>query len=265
MNKLMVCMCVLFLAFSQIALSTAVLAQDPEEKNEEDDDGGFFGGQWSLGVGGEFETNPYKDADDEVMPLPLLTYHGKRFFLEGLSAGFQLIDWNDLEISVIGQYQMKGYEADDSVFLQGMDERKGTFEMGLNLEYEILFGELSLTAVSDVLGRHKGQQVSLEYGIEFEIEKLTLEPYVGVEWQSSKLADYYYGVKVTEARSWRPYYEVDSVINPCVGLGISYSFSEHWMIMGDISYEMLDDDIEKSPIVEDDWSASFFIGLIYSF
>jgi outer membrane protein len=263
MKKWMICVYTFFLFLSQAALSTTLLAQDNNKEGNDED--GYFNGQWSLGMGGEYETNPYKGADDEITPLPLILYHGERFFLEGLTAGFLLVDWNDFEISVIGQYEMEGYEANDSVFLHGMDTRGETFEMGLNIEYEILFGELELTAVYDVLGQYKGQRIDLEYGIELETEKLTLEPYVGINWQSSDFADYYYGVKQTEARSWRPAYKVGSVMNTVIGLDMSYCLSKHWMMRGAISYEMLDDDIEKSPIVEEDALISCFFGLSYVF
>jgi outer membrane protein len=211
------------------------------------------------------ESNIYREADDEWMPVPYIAYQGERFYFEGLEMGYRLLDRDRFSFSILTQYRMDGYEADDSPFLRGMDEREGTLEAGLAVEVELPVGELELEGVTDVLGEHEGQEISLSYEVDFEFDRFSVTPFVAVTWQSENFTDYYYGVTPRESRSWRAAYEVDSALNPEAGIQVGYEISDHWALMSEAGVTFLDSTIEDSPIVDEGYAVSGFLGVFYRF
>lgn len=231
----------------------------------EDGEGVLLGGELMMGAGVEFETSPYKDVDDEFSPSLYIRWEKDPMFVEiedRLRVGYE---WRDFTFSAIAQYQDDGYDEDDGDFLEGMDERKSTVAAGLEVEYETPFGEVGVEMMADVGGKHKGWEMSLDYGKSFELDRFFIQPFVEVNWQSGKMADYYYGVKDSEARSWRPAYDPGSVVNFEVGFEVFYMFSEHWMLVGRMETEFLDGDIKDSPIVDEDVLYSGSLGIVYAF
>lgn len=219
----------------------------------------------TLGLGAAFSGNPYRGADNEFIPLPLLTYEGERFFVRGLNVGYHLFNQNDLTLSLLGRYRMAGYDSGDSAFLQGMADRDGTLEAGLQASLTTSIGQFRATVLSDVLDEHRGQEGKLTFSKSFPMRNLFVSPSVSVIWQSGQLVDYYYGVRVTEAMIVRPAYQGDSSILIQFGLMANYMFNKHWSMSGRIAVTRLPDEISDSPIVEDDLVPSAFIGVGYRF
>ncbi len=245
----------------------AIALGDEHEDGDgpDDGDGVFLGGDLMIGAGVEFETSPYKDVDDEISPSLYISWERGPWSVEiedRIRLGYE---WRDFSFTAIGQYVDDGYDEDDSDFLEGMDERKSTVAAGLEVEYETPFGEVGLGMMADVGGKHKGWEMSMEYAYTFELDRFHIQPFVEVLWQSSKMADYYYGVKDSEARSWRPAYDVGSVVNCEVGMEVFYSFTESWMLVGRLETLLLDGDIKDSPIVDEDVLFSGSFGIVYVF
>ncbi len=217
----------------------------------------------AVGIGVMYETSPYKGADDEVMPVPMVMGEYKNFFIEGTEFGYKIIKNDDWELSAILGPRMDGYEASDSTDLAGMKERKNSFDGGAKLEWDAKIFELEVSVLADLANNHQGQEVEFELSKEFLGGFLT--PYVGVTWLSKDLANYYYGVRSSEARSGRPAYTADSSFNPAAGVRIVYPINEKWAIFSDFEYEILDSNIKDSPIVDQDGLFSSMFGVVYQF
>ena len=244
----------------------ALAEKNSVEMNEENSKGSsFLKGQWMLGFEAMYKTIPYRDVDDKIRPFPFISYRGDRLFFQGLELGIKLIKWENFEVAAIGTYRFGGYEADDSAFLEGMDDREGTLEAGLNVKLKTDFGNLSAKWLFDVLGKHEGHEIKIFYMKKFRVKRLLIRPYVGLSRHSSKKADYYYGVEPTEARSWRPAYDVDYAINWEAGVKVGYEISRHFMFMLHGGFEFFDNDIIDSPIVDEDKQYSVFAGVVYRF
>ncbi len=245
------------------AITLADERDDPD--GPEDGEGVLLGGDLMMGAGVEFETSPYKDVDDEFNPSLYIRWERGPMFVEiedRVRVGYE---WRNWTFTAIGQYQDDGYDEDDSDFLDGMDERKSTVAAGLEVEYETPYGEVGVELMADVGGKHKGWEMSLEYGKSFELDRIFIQPFVEVNWQSGKMADYYFGVKDSEVRSWRPAYDVGSVVNCEVGFEVFYMLTENWMLVGRMETEFLDGDIKDSPIVSEDVLFSGSFGVVYAF
>ncbi|HFD13029.1 MAG TPA: MipA/OmpV family protein [Crenotrichaceae bacterium] len=136
---------------------------------------------------------------------------------------------------------------------------------GLEIIYADVWGDLQLQVLSDISNTHKGVEVWASYGYTWEYGNWKLTPSAGINWKSSHLLDYYYGVRRSEARDNRPAYEAGSGINSFARLAVSYRFNDHWGIVGVAEYESLSRSIRRSPIVNKDSIETFFVGIMYRF
>jgi len=116
----------------------------------------------------------------------------------------------------------------------------------------------------DLLGRNDGTAVDAGYRYAFQAGDWSLTPGLGLRWEDSNLADYYYGVSPAEARPGRPAYSPGAVTNPYISFGIGTAISEHWQFRGNIQYLRYSSSIHTSPIVDRSGSTTIFIGFIYN-
>ncbi len=230
--------------------------------------------QVSAGVGVLVSPKPYKGADSEVYPIPLIFYRYENFYANGKKTGYTFYKkpfnvfeqdflWkNDL----IAEIRFDGYDASDEDVFDGMSDRDWTIDTGLStaLMHKKL-GRLSFQWLVDILNKHNGYELTLKYDYPITMEKLTLTPAVGFKWQSQNLVDYYYGVQDDEVRAGRPAYHADSTTNWFTALTGKYDISEEWSIFSMLEYEFYGNEIEDSPIVSDDDGLMFMGGILYNF
>jgi outer membrane protein len=223
------------------------------------------GGQWSLGAGAGIGTRPYVDADDRTLAIPLVTYQGKRLSIEGIQVRYRLAQRNNLSVNAMALYRFSGYEEDDSDFLEGMSDREDTIDAGLNLEYALTQRlAVKLRLVADVLSRNDGYESSLSIERTFRRNRWTFIPSAGVSHVSENFADYYYGVRASEATPVRPQFEVNAADNWRLSARLSYFYSNKLFFLTTLTVDFLDDEIVDSPIVEDDTSGRLLVGAVYN-
>lgn len=220
---------------------------------------------WSLGIGVAVSSSPYRGVGNETMPFPLLVYQGERLFFRGTQLGYRFLNRNGYEVAALAKYRFQGYDEHDSSYLRGMEDRKGSLEGGLQASKKTTIGQVRMTLLGDLLGEHDGFEVELAYSKSFPFEKLIVKPGISAIWQSSQLVDYYYGVTRQEATDARPYYKADWSVSPQVGLTAIYMFNRQWAVNGRMSLTRLPDEIVDSPIVDDRFVASCFVGITYRF
>lgn len=218
-----------------------------------------------LGPGVVITDKPYKGIDITVTPIPLLKFISGRFYISGAAAGYRLLADEGWTCDVIGKWRSDGYDADDSDRLNGMHNRNQTVDVGGEFTLTGDWGEVWVSAVTDTLGQHDGQEIKLGYAKPFVFDKLTLSPSGGLIWQSNNLANYYYGVRADEAVAGRPAYHVGDSTNWFVGFRAQYQPDEKWTLMAGVTYQFLDSKIRKSPIVDDSFVISFLAGAMYKF
>lgn len=222
--------------------------------------------QLSAGLLFGTSSSVYKGADSEVDLMPMISFRSGRFFIDGVSAGFSLLESETFELDIFAEYGGGGYKASDSNYLVGMKRRKSSIDAGVSASYMSDFGMFNLILKSDVSSIHDGQEVSFSYGVPlYESDGLAVMSSVGVSWQSGRLVDYYYGVSTAEARSGRPAYKADGTVNTFAGIDFSYHLWEQWEMMLSLQGQYLGEEIRNSPLVDKDYEASAMIGVIYHF
>jgi len=216
----------------------------------------------ALGVAALWESELYRDLDASVTAYPFATWRAGRFFLRGPGLGVEL--WTDdaWKFDVFAQWRFDGYDAEDSDFLAGMDDRRETLDAGLAVERKLGdFGRLNLSASTDTLGRHDGQELELQWSYPLRF----VEGQVRARWQSDALVDYYYGVTPQEALPDRPAYEPGSGLTWSLGLVSAIPLGKRWLVFVGANVDLLPDSIQDSPIVDSSTSTRVFAALAWRF
>ena len=127
---------------------------------------------------------------------------------------------------------------------------------------------LKLAAVTDMADNSDGTQVRGEVFYAHRTGDWMFKPYAGIVWQDEDYNDYYFGVRTREAipAIRRTAYSADSDFNYRFGAVAVYQRkTSPWMYIGGLRYDLLGDEIDDSPIVDDDNELTALLGVAYTF
>jgi len=172
----------------------------------------------AVGLGVAFATNPFKGVDDELMPFPEITYQNGNFYIDFSGIGYTVYSTDNCDITLLGSWRSAPYDSDDSSFLTGMEKRNFVVEAGVAATMETFIGDIGVVAMSDVTNNHQGQIVTVQYSVPFGYDSWVIEPAIGVNWQTKKMIGYYYGVRQSEVRDDRAFYDGKSDFSPYIAL-----------------------------------------------
>ncbi len=246
---------------------------------------------WRVGFGAGYgqRSNPLLGGDDiPIYGIVQLSYFGEHFFFDNGDVGWMMAEgrnWNlNLIAGVGGERSFFSFLNDASIsFGPGLDggaggvpdgeqtveveapDRDLVIDGGLELIWELGGSEVLLQALNDISGKHDGQEVWLSWGAPRRWGAWEFNPSVGVTWMSERAADYYYGVRASEAQPGLPAYQADAAWNPFLRFTLSYSFDSHWHLVSVFQHEKLDGTIKDSSSVVDDEVTTGFVGLYYEF
>lgn len=224
-------------------------------------------GRMGLGLGVIARSSPYRDYKASVYQvIPAITYNGERLQILGPTIQLGLLGSGTMRLAATGTYRIGVYEEDDSDFLKGMGDRESTFMAGLALLAELPNGvELSAHYEHDVLDEIGGGTARLQLEKSFQRSVFRFSPEIGLNWTSSKVSNYDFGVTKDKATIERPAYDLDDTVSFEVGLGIFIDIARNWMMVMHVTSEFLNDDVTDSPIVTDDYVIKGFGAVNYVF
>lgn len=241
--------------FLGLTTAAAALAQPPDPKRP----------QFSLGLIAISSPEPYREADNETLVVPAVTFSYKRFYFRGIYAGLTLLERNGIEVDLVARPRFNGYDEEDSPFLRGMDDRRIGGDLGFQVQWKGERFHLRLTPMTDVLDRSGGQEVAFEVLLPLQRGLFRIEPRIGAVWLSGDSADYYYGVRPGEALPERPAYAPGETVNLTAGLFGFAPVSRKWIAQGLVEIERLGPELRDSPIVDQNLGVTVFAGLSYQF
>lgn len=234
--------------------------------------GGKEGGSsWGLGLAVGSSQEPYKGMDRETRALPLLNYENRWFRFAGLGAEVKLprlglSETQSIDFRLVGKFNMDGYEAKDSAFLAGMDERKGGFWAGAKATWRSDIAQLSAEWTADASGHSKGQRFALTLEKNFRLgRQLMVTPRVGASWLDKKYVDYYFGVRSHEVLAGRVAHIGTSGTNAELGLRGLYMIDPHHSVFLDLGVTRLAKSIKASPLVDRSNENRVLMGYLYRF
>jgi MipA family protein len=230
-------------------------------------------GSVGLGIGYRFGNSPYRDvpnissdennADSDLVPLYL--YEGRRLYARGSWVGLRLQQRPSWGVDLVARYRFDRLEAEAHPFFAGMEDREQTVDGGLSFYLAGPLGELSIAALTDLAGRHRGEEYDLTYRYPLAFGNWLVSPYVSMVHQSSDLTDYYYGVRLHEARPDRPFYQAGSGTLWRYGVDGAFRLSRGWRLHGSLGMERLPGAVRNSPLTDEDRLFMAFAGTSYFF
>ncbi|UCG34694.1 MAG: MipA/OmpV family protein [Candidatus Omnitrophota bacterium] len=225
-----------------------------------------------AGVAVLVHESPYRGESIRVTAVPIIFWEKDRLFVRATYAGVIVAQTDELELNLHLAPRLMGYDASETGYLNGMQDRgwsKGwSLDAGTELIWEIpkLDGaSLSVSFASDILDESDGQEARISFSKLFDFEPFYFKPAVSVEWQSEEMVDYYYGVRSSEATAARPAYFPDDAINCSVKFDFYMGLSKDWLLVSRLNFNFLNDEISDSPIVDEEYTVTGLLGITRMF
>jgi outer membrane protein len=232
-----------FLVALAMTAAASAAAQEPAEKARKL--------EWGIGGGAVASPRPYVEAKPRIFPIPVVNLRYDRWFVQGIRGGYELVAKPKLSLNAFAQARFQGLEPDESPFLEGMEERKKSMDAGLEAVYRGRPVGFRAAVLTDTLGRSQGQELSAQAVTGAPLgKKLLVLVAFGPRWETSRRADYYYGVRPEEATSERPAYSAEDALNWDLAVSAIYRPADRWSVFALVNRIALGDAIRNSPIVE---------------
>lgn len=220
---------------------------------------------WSIGGIVAAGQSIYVGETAGAIALPSISYKQGdwEFGLNGISAN--LYDEGASKITFLIRPRFPEFSPDDTPELNGL-EQNVTGDAGAKWTYRIdSETTFELTAVQEVTDAHNGQEVEFFIERKVQLGPVPIWASASLNWQSSNLSDYLYGVSASEARSGRPAYNPGAVLIPSVALTSGYPLGDKAFLFGVLGYRVLPSEVTDSPIIDRDDELSLITGISYSF
>ncbi len=234
--------------------------------DEDDEHAGPQASRWGLGVAVGSERSLYKGISSKTVGIPLVSYENRYVRVFGNTLDVKLPNVGPVRFAFRTKVALgEGYKASDSSFLTGMEDRKGSLDMGIAALMPTPYARLSLQWLGDVSGHSKGQELKLGIERPFAWGRFELTPAFVVSWVDKKYVDYYYGVKATEATVARPEYLGKATTNVEVALRMGYLIDPRQRVTFEVNERRSGSGITNSPIVDRTTTPGVRFGYLYRF
>ena len=225
---------------------------------------------YALGLAVSVSQNPYTTAANSVIAYPFLSSFRDASFTDDWllisdgELGVRKVTKSGWVLGVAGRLQTRGLGSELTDELLGLDEKLWGIEAGPFINFRRWPVHFTVKSFKEISGRHGGWSNEVSASLPGEFSWGYLVPVVAWQYLDDTYTDYYYQVSPAEARPGRPPYEPGPANNYSAALRWGYQLSENWQLTGKIKYEVLDDEIRNSPIVDKDnlWSGN--IGIAYN-
>jgi MipA family protein len=222
--------------------------------------------RWGLGLGVSTKRSPYLGVKNDTSVIPLLSYENRyvRFF--GNALDVKLPSAGEFDFALRSKFAFgEGYKGSDSVFLNGMEDRKGSLYLGAAAIWRGPYAKISLEALR-ATGNSKGSRVKLDVEHAFRFDRrFELTPHLGAEVVDSKYVDYYFGVKATEATLSRPQFAGRRTTLVEGGVRLGYVIDRNQRLLLDVTDTHWGSGITRSPLVQRSSTPGLRIGYLYGF
>ncbi len=213
--------------------------------------GGMNENEWRISVGGgalvksnNRENNIYKRHDKEFVftPLPYVTASYGRYSIGGQGLSARLVGFR--MVNVTANINRGG----DKYLGEGMTKRKAAFFGGLSAKYF----SWGLSFSRDINGYSKGYQAQVSYSHFAKLsDQLVLRSSLNLDWYDDLYANYYFGVRTSEATSTRPFHRAQNFFQPGFSIMPIYSFRDNWSLVNIIGFKFQPKELRASPTVND--------------
>ncbi|MGL5024374.1 MAG: MipA/OmpV family protein [Shewanella oncorhynchi] len=251
---------------------------------------------WDLGIaiGWGQKSNPLRDFDDiPLFFIPTVAYYGEHWFFDNGNLGYTLAEQESFTINLITSYSLDRayfYQWDPSnIFLnRGTQvEAKAINSMALSTEPEPEFNSLEtrnftllggaeafiytrlgiirLAYTHDMFNVHQGSEAQIKWTYGWDYDRFIFEFALVFDWKSQDVVDYYYSVRPSENAYWSERYQAKSGWDKGAEMTARYILTDNWDLLLAVRYTLIADEIAASPLLDQDYSSTYFIGAAYRF
>jgi outer membrane protein len=246
-------------------------------------------GKWnfSVALGAGVRSNPLATGSNiPLVVIPQFSYYGKRFFINDLDLGFTLAENATNSFNLVaspGYDRVFFYRSDvQNIFVGGLPgnsalsafvvrptastptpvqfpprARRFTYLAGPEWTFKLSGVSGQLDVLHDITDQNNGTEIRAALGIPLLESRGSLTADIGITWKSAAIVNYYYGAAGI--------YEAGSALNPFLKLGYTLPLGRKWRLSAFAEYERLGNAIANSPIVEERYVETVFVGAIYTF
>jgi outer membrane protein len=227
-----------------------------------------FAADVSLGLGGAWQSSPYKGHDDQVLPIPLVRVEWDRFYFNLFEAGAHI--WKDTNqtVSLGVSYGGPSFDSDktDDRALKRLDNRDAGLNAVVKYAFSGDYGHAGIQVRRDVTGESDAFSSEAFYKYPINLGSVHVSPGAGVQWDSEEQLGYYYGISPREARkSGLAEYKPDDGFSPFMSLETVWNLSDSWNVMASGKVLFLSEEVKDSPMVDAGEIFSAAAGLSYTF
>lgn len=185
-----------------------------------------------------------------------------------VTAGVNILNnqtwWLD---AIVTQFHQE-LDIDDNTTLRNssLQNRKGDLPIGLRATGYVGNTLVQVTFLSgDLRDEHDGYVISSELGRAWQNRNMNYHWLVGAIYESAKVTQYYFGVDGNQADVNFPAYQADDSVQLFAELGLTYVLAEDWILRSSARYTKLTEQIEDSPIIDEDYASIAALSLSYVF
>ena len=158
-----------------------------------------------------------------------------------------------------------GFKRGDGSKLEGMATRRNSFEGGPAFDWDLGIVTLSASLFTDLTNSSHGRSGRLyAYRELVKNETWRIGAFVGADWVSQQVADYFFGVSDAEACSTRSAFRAHSTTNVTGGFDGSYRVSNNYSLLLGLQSTYLGSGVAHSPIVESRQSNIGWLGIAWN-
>ncbi|ABZ75508.1 MltA-interacting MipA family protein [Shewanella halifaxensis HAW-EB4] len=256
-------------------------------------------GRWDLGLalGYGNKSNPLKGYKDiPLYIVPTIAYYGDSWFFDNGNIGYTLAEGENYTVNLITTFSSDSaffYRWDPSnIFLFSgssnqravspaistfsdratpepvigeLENRNFTYLGGAEAFIYTRFGIVHASVAHDILDVHGGLESKLKWFYNIPLDRWNFEFAAVLDWKSEEVVDYYYGVRPSESLYWNQKYQAESALNKSIEFTGQYLLTENWNLLLVARYTDIADEIVDSPLVDKDYTTTYFVGAAYRF
>ena len=145
---------------------------------------------WGIGVAGGIQYRVYRDFDDRVRGLPMITYENKWIQVAGPVLDVKLPSVGPVSFRLRGRYIGEGFDSGDSPYFAGMRDRDSSFWLGAAAIWRTGIANFSAEVLTDAMSNSGGMRTTLQIDRRFTAGTIGLAPRLAAEWVDGEYVDY---------------------------------------------------------------------------
>ncbi|WP_448211886.1 MipA/OmpV family protein [Colwellia sp. MEBiC06753] len=254
----------------------------------------------SVSVGAGFATNPVNGGENlPLVIVPSMSYYDEKLFFDNGVLGYTLVEDVRFAVSLVNKLNFNGFFFEDinagSVLLatlvsdgfsgdvgawdqietftehkltiDDIASRKWSVDTGLQVNWFIDDSWHFVASASlDSTGVHHGESAHVEISKLRQIDSTQLlVTSFGINWQSSQVNNYYYGISERDTDQSSMFYQTTDAWMPYIKVSSMTKLSDQWSLVLSTKINYIDDAITDSPLLNTSLRYVVFSGFRYDF